>query len=204
MSKELEAARALVKMLEEKENAGKVELSTLKPGEVFELAGLKWKVLDITGEGYACLSDKLNLEKKLIKSMIFDSRCNDWKQSNLRRYLNTEFLDEISKAIEVDNIVPFERDLLSLDGQTEYGTCYDRVSLLSADEYRKYRNLIPNTEDYWWWLITAYYTKKSNCVNGALRISPSGYICDEYIGNGNKVRPFCILKSNIYVTKAEW
>ena len=36
-SKELEAARELVKMLEKKEKAEKVELSTLNPGEVFKI-----------------------------------------------------------------------------------------------------------------------------------------------------------------------
>lgn len=35
MSKELEAARALVKMLEEREQSNKVELASLMPGETF-------------------------------------------------------------------------------------------------------------------------------------------------------------------------
>jgi len=35
MSKELEAARALVKMLEEREQSNKVKLESLKAGEAF-------------------------------------------------------------------------------------------------------------------------------------------------------------------------
>ena len=166
-------------------------------GDTFELAGITWKILDITDKGYMCLADKFE------ESMEFDSDSNDWRKSDLREYLNGDFLKELSEAIGEDNIIPFQRDLLSLDGQTEYGTCEDKVSLITVDEYRKYRKLIPNTYDYWWWLITPWSTPCNNYNTSVTVVSSSGFIlyngCRNFIG----VRPFCILKSNIFVSKGE-
>lgn len=165
-------------------------------GDTFELAGLKWKILDITEKGYMCLAERLE------KTMKFDSSCNDWKSSDLRNYLNTEFYKKIVEVIGAENIIPFERDLLSLDGQTEYGTCEDKVSLLSVDEYRKYRNLIPN-EKYWWWLITPDSTKCNKDSTWIRVVSSSGYIYSyDYISDYG-VRPVCIFSSSIFESEEE-
>lgn len=161
-------------------------------GDTFELAGIAWKVLDITDNGYMCLADRLE------DVMVFDTNINKWQESSLRNYLNTEFLKLLSDEIGEDNIIQFERDLLSLDGQTEYGTCEDKVSLLTVDEYRKYRNLIPNTDDYWWWLITPWSTPCNDYKTSVSVVSSSGiidgYYCNDYYG----VRLFCIFSSSIF------
>lgn len=107
--------------------------------------------------------------------MMFDSNCNDWKTSRLREYLNTEFYKKLCEEIGEENIVPFERNLISLDGQTEYGTCVDKVSLLNVDEYRKYRKLIPNT-NYYWWMLTPDSTKCNNDARYINVVLPSGFI----------------------------
>ena len=177
---------------------GNVEVKTrkhfagLKVGDTFELAGLTWKILDITAEGYMCLADKLT------DKMMFDENSNDWVQSQLREYLNTEFIEKITDEIGEENIVSFKRDLLSLDGQTEYGECEDKVSLLTVDEYRKYRSLIPNTDEYWWWLVTPWSTACNDFDTVVTIIFASGGIdsrsCCEYYS----VRPICIFSSSIF------
>lgn len=161
-------------------------------GDTFELLGLTWKILDITEKGYMCLASRLE------DSMEFDSSSNDWKSSDLREYLNNEFYEELAEVIGKDNIIPFERDLLTLDGLTEYGTCEDKVSLLTVDEYRKHRALISNTDDYWWWLITADSCKSNNDNTWVLVVSPRGnvYYYDLNIIIG--VRPVCIFSSSIF------
>lgn len=162
-------------------------------GDTFELAGLTWKILDITDKGYMCLADRLE------ESMEFDSDSNDWRSSDLRKYLNGDFLGELSEAIGEYNIIPFQRDLFSLDGQTEYGICEDRVSLLTVDEYRKYRKLIPNTDNYWWWLITPWSTPCNGYKTSVTVVSSSGnggYSCGDCDGGG--VRPVCIFSSAIF------
>ena len=161
-------------------------------GDTFELAGLKWKILDITDKGYMCLADKFE------ESMEFDSDSNDWRKCGLREYLNSDFLEELSEAIGEDNIIPFHRDLFSLDGQTEYGTCEDKVSLLTIDEYRQYRKLIPNTDDFWWWMITPWSTPCNNYKKSVTVVSSSGIINNNNCSNDCGVRPFCILSSTIF------
>ena len=97
-------------------------------GDTFDLIGLNWKILDKTDSGYVCLAETLEDEKQ------FDKNSSNWKKSSLREYLNGEFLEKLSGAVGKENIISFERDLLSLDGQTEYGSCEDKVSLLTVDE----------------------------------------------------------------------
>ena len=164
---------------------------SLGVGDTFELAGISWKILDITDKGYLCLADKIN-------SMKFDDDNNNWKSSYLRDYLNTDFYKELSKDIGEDNIIPFERDLLSLDGQTEYGTCEDKISLLTVDEYRKYRSLIPNTDDYWWWLITPWSTPCNDYKKTVAVVSSSGNIISYGCSYDYGVRPVCIFSSSIF------
>lgn len=167
----------------------------LKVGDTFELAGLTWKILDITSEGYMCLADRLT------DKMMFDKNSNDWVKSQLREYLNTEFIEKIADEIGEKNIVSFKRDLLSLDGQTEYGECVDKVSLLTIDEYRKYRSLIPNTDDYWWWLVTPWSTACNDWNTTVTVVSSSGDVCSSICGSLNGVRPFCIFSPSIFESK---
>lgn len=162
-----------------------------KVGETFELAGLNWKILDITDEGYMCLADRLT------DKMMFDSTSNDWFRSQLREYLNTEFVEKIVDEIGEENIVSFKRDLLSLDGQTEYGECEDKVSLLTVDEYRKYRSLIPNADDCWW-LVTPWSTSCNNYEATTAVVLQFGCIGAGGCGGSVSVRPVCIFSSLIF------
>lgn len=160
-------------------------------GDTFELADTTWKILDITGAGYICLADN-------IEDMEFDSNSNNWENSGLRGYLNGEFFEKMAAEIGSKNIIPFERNLLSLDGQTEYGKCEDKVSLLTVDEYRKYRNLIPNTKDYRWWLVSPWSTPCNDYKRAVSLVSSAGSFygcdCDDDYG----VRPVCIFSSSIF------
>lgn len=160
-------------------------------GDTFELADTTWKILDITGAGYICLADN-------IEDMEFDSNSNNWENSGLRGYLNGEFFEKMAAEIGSKNIIPFERNLLSLDGQTEYGKCEDKVSLLTVDEYRKYRNLIPNTKDYRWWLVSPWSTPCNDYKRAVSVVSSAGSFNGCYCGYNGGVRPVCIFSSSIF------
>lgn len=160
-------------------------------GDTFELADTTWKILDITSAGYICLADN-------IEDMEFDSNSNNWENSGLRGYLNGEFFEKMAAEIGSKNIIPFERNLLSLDGQTEYGKCEDKVSLLTVDEYRKYRNLIPNTKDYWWWLVSPWSTPCNDYKRAVAVVSSAGNVYDISCNDSNGVRPVCIFSSSIF------
>lgn len=162
----------------------------LSIGDEFQLAGTTWKILNIAGEGYVCLAESIGNKE-------FDSDDNNWATSKLRSYLNKEFLEKLEKEIGEGNVLGFERNLLSLDGQTEYGSCTDKVSLLTVDEYRKYRKYIPNANK-WWWLISPWSTPCNDYSSTVAVVSPSGRVLNRYCDCRDGVRPFCIFSSSIF------
>lgn len=177
-------------------NFGNVQLSTLKAGETFSPGDHEWVVLEQSGDTTAvihkdCLEDLRR----------FDESSNNWITSEIRKWLNGEFAEEIADEIGEDNLVKHTPDLSTDDGTEAYGTCKDKVSLISYSSYRKYRKFIPKT-DKWYWTLTAYSSEVDTSFvryvnwNGSL----------DYLGvdiNDGGVRPLCIFKSNIYVTKGE-
>lgn len=193
LQNQIEELKKEIKIL--KANNTKKLLAEFSIGDEFQLARTTWKILDIAGDGYVCLAETIGNKE-------FDSDDNNWATSKLRSYLNKEFLEKLEEEIGEGNVLKFERNLLSLDGQTEYGSCDDKVSLLTVDEYRKYRKYIPNA-DKWWWLISPWSTPCNDYSSTVVVVSPSGLIYDHYYGNGHGVRPFCILKSHIFVSKGE-
>lgn len=170
----------------------------LKVGDTFKLAGLEWKILDITEKGYFC-----HAVDRYGNNRTFALDGSDWKSSDLRKELNENLLKEITEEIGEDNIIPFERDLLSLDGQTEYGKCEDKISLLTVDEYRKYRSMIPNTDDYWWWLVTPWSTPCNDYKTSVAVVSPRGGIYWLSCYGSFGVRPVCIFSSSIFESEDE-
>lgn len=77
-----------------------------------------------------------------------------------------------------------------------------RASLITADMYRKYVGILDKFKlDSWWWLATPWSTKRHDNDAWVKCVAPSGCIfrSDCYF-NVRGVRPFCILKSNIFVS----
>lgn len=164
-------------------------------GETIEIAGMKWKVLDKLADGYFCIMEGFES-----LSTQFDSSTNNWASSDLRDYLGIEMIEKIESDIGEGKLIGFKRDLLSLDGQTEYGVCMDKVSLLTVDEYRKYRKLLPNT-DKWWWLCTPWSTPCNGYERTVAVVSPSGSVNYDYYDYSFGVRPVCIFPFSIFESK---
>ena len=188
---EQRVAKLEKELREVKEELGKRKYTGLKVGDTFELIEKKWKILGSNGNGAFCLCMESLGDKTL------DSKCNEWTSSNLRDYLSTEIYKKICEEIGTENVIGFERDLLSLDGQSEYGTCKDFVSLISIDEYRKYRSMIPNFKE-WWWTLTPYSTKCNDDAIWCTVVSPSGFISSRGYGSLRGVRPVCIFSSTLF------
>lgn len=161
-------------------------------GKTIEVAGIKWLVLDKLEKGYFAISEDF-----YGRDRGFDDNSNDWKSSDLRNELNTDLRKKIESELGTDSLVEFERNLLSLDGQTEYGTCRDYVSLISVDEYRKYRKFLPN-RGKWWWTLTPDSTACNNDDTFVRVVSPSGDFRNYYCIGSRGVRPFCIFSSSIF------
>lgn len=199
MSKELELARKLVAELEEKERKQQVRLGSLKPGETFKIGEHDFVVLD-----HECGTTNVISKNFMKKNVIFDGNCRDYSKSKLRKVLEKEILPVITKEVGSSNLVAHTVDLTSVDMQKEFEPCECLVRPLTFDEVRKYNDLLVNNElNDWWWTCTPWSTEERGWKYGITVVSPSGRI--DYYGcfNGHGVRPFCILKSNIFVSKGE-
>lgn len=170
-----------------KEHIGKPEI-----GKAIELAGMEWLILDKTEKGYFAILNGFDGKER-----TFDSDSNNWILSKLRNELNTRFLKKITDEFGEDAVIELDRDLFSLDGQTEYGHCKDKISILTVDEYRKYRKFLPNM-DKWWWLLTPWSTPANGYSVTIAVVSPSGYVNDDVYDCAYGVRPVCIFSSSIF------
>ena len=170
-----------------KKHIGKPEI-----GKAIELAGMEWLILDKTEKGYFAILNGFDGKER-----TFDSASNNWILSKLRNELNTRFLKKITDEFGEDAVIEFDRDLLSLDGQTEYGHCKDKISMLTVDEYRKYRKFLPNM-DKWWWLLTPWSTPANGYSVTNAVVSPSGVVGYFNCSNEGGVRPACIFSSSIF------
>ncbi len=199
MSRELELAKELVKYFEEKEKSEKVELSTLNPGETFKIGEHDFIVLKQRTEQTLVISKGF-----MAKDKVFDDDTKDYSKSSLKRLIENEIQTIIEDAVGSDNIIEHEVDLTSVDMQNEYKKCRCKVRPITFDEVREFNDLIVNEDlSGWWWSCTPWSTKDRGWEYSMAVVSPSGNFghwgCNFVIG----VRPFCILKSNIFVSKGE-
>lgn len=82
----------------------------------------------------------LFLSEDIICKRQFDSKLNDWFNSELAKWLSVEITNEAFLLSEYRQLVP-----LKVGGL--YGF---KLFLLSNDEYEKYRDEIPNLHCEWW------------------------------------------------------
>ncbi len=169
-------------------------LSNIEKAKTFKIGKYEFFVLEQLGDKTAVL-----LKGLLHEDEEFGSN-NNYDGSNVDKLCN-DFAREIEEIVGADNLIEHTVDLTSDDGLKCYGSINRKASLLTAEQYRKYVYIIDEHKlDEWWWLATAFSTAKHNDTNWIKCVSPLGRVydfnCDDYFG----VRPFCILKSNIFVS----
>nr|DAV90831.1 MAG TPA: hypothetical protein [Caudoviricetes sp.] len=197
MSKALEVARELVRQLEEAERKNKVELSTLAPGDVFEIGKNDFIVLEQIGAEVKIISKNF-----MAKNVVYDETSRDYNKSNLKEMIEDKIQPIIESEVGENNLVEHTVELTSVDMQHEFDDCKCKVRPITFDEARKYNNLLPNKDlDDWWWTCTPWSTEERGCSYSIAVVSSAGnfYRSSCYCGRG--VRPVCILKSNIFVSK---
>lgn len=197
MSKALEVARELVRQLEEAERKNKVELSTLAPGDVFEIGKNDFIVLE-----QMTFETKVISKDFMAENIVYDEDSRDYNESNLKKVIEDEIQPIIESEVGENNLVEHTVELTSVDMQHEFDDCKCKVRPITFDETRKYNNLLPNKElDDWWWTCTPWSTAERGCKYSIAVVSSAGSV-DNYGCYGiSGVRPVCILKSNIFVSK---
>ncbi len=194
MDKILEKAKELVAMLEEKEAADKVELSTVAPGGVIDLGEDEFVVLDHDEGGTLVIS------KELMEEDVKFGENTDFNGSNVQHVLYKDILPKMEDVVGSENILPQTIKLTTIDNQNVYEDVTGKIRLLTFDEARKYNLLIVNEDlgDYWW-LMTPW-TSKDRWEYPVADASPDGSIGNRVCSRSGGVRPVLYLKSNIFVS----
>lgn len=175
----------------------KVRLDDVPAGEVAKIDGQDFIVLEHVGDLTYLIT------KDLIEEKVKFSEVNNNYDGSLVDDLCESAAELLEDLVGADNVVEFELDLTSDDGLKDYGKIRRKMALITADMYRKYVDILDqyNSKKYWW-LATPHSTNRHENDRWAKCVSPSGGIYFGhyyYIDNG--VRPFCILKSHIFVSR---
>ena len=184
-----------IKKIVESYSARGVKLSDIPVGETFKVDDYEFIVLEHSEETTVVI-----LKDTLHDSEVFGSN-NKYTGSNVDE-LCEEFGKEIEQLVGTDNLILHTVDLTANDGLKDYGEVERKMSLLTAELYRRYVEILDKYKlDKWWWLSTPWSTPTHGYETSVLCVSPSGDICNNGSCFNNGVRPFCILKSNIFVSK---
>lgn len=194
----LKKAKELVELLEQQEEAGKVELSMLKRGDVFQTTGKrKYKVLEQYGDTTKIIS--LDLVKENVKF----GDTSDYKTSKVKKLCDIEILKDFEEEFGAENIEEHMTDIITADGQ-KLGTVDCKIRPITFDEAREYTDITPNNNlNDWYWTLSPWSTEERGWKKSIIVVSPSGFIYDDYFIDVIGVRPVCILKSNIFVSRVE-
>lgn len=194
----LKKAKELVELLEKQEEVDKVALSMLKRGEVFQTTGKrKYKVLEQYGDTTKIIS--LDLVKENVE---FGDNTN-YNQSNVKKLCDTEILKDFEEEFGAENIETHTADIITADGQ-KLGTVDCKIRPITFDEAREYTDITPNNDlNDWYWTLSPWSTKERGWEKAFAVVSPSGSVSFNYFSDVCDVRPACILKSNIFVSKVE-
>lgn len=140
------------------------------------------------------------LLKKSLKTMLFGDN-NDYKASEVRKVVE-DFGEKIEKIVGEENLLEHTVDLIALSGLKDFGSVKAKMSLLTFDKARENIETLDEYKlDSWWWLATALSTKKHNIDCSIICVSPIGDFVNGSVYYDVGVRPFCIVKSNIFVSK---
>jgi hypothetical protein len=172
---------------------GSRRLSDIKEGDTFKIGKHEFIVLEKSGDTTAALS-----KSPIEYNVPFGDP--DFEKSNVRKVL-VKFGAEIACEIGPDALVSHTVDQTTLDGMKHYGSTRAQVSLMTIDHVRRYADVLDNHKvDKWYWLATPWSAPARVCERGMCVVAPAGYVSRDGNHFHNGVRPFCILKSDIFVS----
>jgi len=192
----IELTLELIEKIVAAHRASGVKLSDIPEGETFKIGDYTFVVLHQTTDGTAVILKDCHPE-----DIKFGSN-NNYDGSAVDDCCN-KFAESLASLIGEENIVSHEVVLTSDDGLDDYGHVTRKASLLTTELYRRYVRILDKFKpDRWWWLATPWSTETHGNSSAVRCVSPSGYVCNGICScNYDGVRPFCILKSDIFVSK---
>lgn len=172
-------------------------------GERFIYGKKNCMVLEHMDDGTLCM----------VLDEVFESAFggnNNFAESELRKKLNGEYLDEwVKDGADRASFVLMQVDLTANDGLKDYSSCKCFLAPRTCDQHRKYRYLIPNPKNDWEWTATAYSTKGNGYSDFAYQATGTGALSNSNVNSASGARPLFKLNSESLVeceieVKADW
>ena len=181
----------------------KRRVNGLLVGEKFVYAKKNCLALEHMDDGTLCMVLDEDFESKF-------GETNNFAESELRKKLNGEYLDEwVKDGADRESFVLMQVDLTTNDGLKDYSSCKCFLAPRTCDQHRKYRYLIPNPKRNWEWTATAYSTKANGYSLTVYQVTSAGALDISYFGVVYGVRPLFKLNPESLVEceikiKTEW
>ena len=125
MAKKISLIAAVILMMAMLTSCFPPAISGIKVGDTITFAEYegsgKWVVLDIDEE-----NDKaLLITKDVVASRIFDDNSNVWEDSDLRAWLNSDFIEETFDEKQKDMLIEYEGDMVFVLSSEQALTYFD-------------------------------------------------------------------------------
>ena len=166
---------------------------SLKSGDVFK---------DIDGDEYILLNylengDAEILRKDNLTKIKFGSN-NNYNGSDIDKYMCNTYLPELERKFGKENIVEHDIDLLSLDGEDDYGIIKRKVSIPTLDCYRVNKKKIKKHIKNWFWISTPNSVPSGCGSDGVVYVDSFGCVDYGWCDGVGGVRPRFVLNSSIF------
>lgn len=174
-----------------------------KPGDIIEIAGKKFVVLD----DLSPFSEESEGHDLLILSLESQGESrfgenNNYAESELRRRTAAWLDDLLDHGVDPDLIRSRTIDLTTLDGHGEYGTLEVKAAPLTLDEARKYAKVTPNCDDACW-LATGWGGPEYFGATYALLVGTNGYWNYYNCSLSYGIRPALVISSFLLPSENE-
>lgn len=160
----------------------------LKPGMKFKYKGIDFICLDIINGNYLAITAECWYQKRFNEED--KDGCNNWEKSTLRRFLNEDVLEE---HFNMEHLIKQTSDLAADNGDKTYGTCEDYITLLTCDQYRKYKDYVPLFEECMWTLTPWRCDIGIACY--VRNVHPTGAIYNSDAGYSSGLALVCLFNS---------
>lgn len=167
-------------------------LSSCDPGSIVTIGSREYIVLEHYNGGTCVIT------RDSVTRMRYGNN-SDYETSDVRRYCNDIFYNELAAVVGVEHIFKQAISLMADDGSGKDKHVEDYIGLITLGRYRKYSDFLCTHNEAWWTATRKSYRRDDWAV---------GVCCVSSLGipgwngsswNGNGVRPFCYLDSSILV-----
>ncbi len=123
---------------------------------------------------------------------------NDWRSSTLNSWLNGKFLSE---NFDKKDLISREIDLTADNGDKAYGAASSYLAPLTADEYRKYRDIVPLFGEGMWtvtpWHCGTPITPNASNAYNVRYVTSSGILITSGANYAYGLAPACFFDLTI-------